>query len=65
MDVHPDAALPAALLAGAAANRLDDPTRSPASREAAVAQLRARLLRMIVANENASRPSPPEPAQRK
>lgn len=55
MDVHPDAIMPSALRAPAAATRLDGHTPSP---EAAAAHLRARLLKMIVENETSrNRPS--------
>jgi hypothetical protein len=48
MDLHPDAVLPPAKTPPA--SRLDAATRDE---EAGIAHMRARLLKMIVANENA------------
>jgi hypothetical protein len=48
MDLHPDAVLPPAM--APATSRLDAATRDE---EARIAHMRARLLKMIVANENA------------
>ena len=50
MDVHPDAVLPE-VIAAAAAQMAQTRLDAPADRDAAAAQLRARLLKMIKTNE--------------
>ncbi len=64
MDAHPDAQIPSAAYS-AAADRIDEPSiarlrrslsrPTPTARDDAAAQLRARLLNMIVANERSRR----------
>jgi hypothetical protein len=48
MDAHPDAVIPTMVRPNVQSNRTDEPRH-----DASAAQLRARLLRMIVANEKA------------
>lgn len=64
MDAHPDAQIPSSAFP-ASTDRIDEPSiarlrrslsrPAPAAREDAAAQLRARLLKMIVANERSRR----------
>ncbi len=72
MNIHPDASLPAACLP--VLTRLDEPAvaellrsasrSAPNTRDDMAAQLRARLLKMIVANESARKKSGEGPKPR-
>jgi hypothetical protein len=58
MDAHPDAVIPAMVRPNGQSLRVDEPPR-----DATAAQLRARLLRMIVANEKARHAAATETAK--